>query len=105
MTRPGPAIVGRKAPLELVVLMNAKRAKTAKPKFSLRALRPLRSDRRSRQASHAAVSPLRRDEADQRKEERRHVPQLALFDDCDAAAAVTDRLRERRGVGRREEAA
>src|SRR4029077_294419 len=59
----------------------------------------------SREAPHAAVSPLGRDEADEREEERGHVPQLALLDDGDAAPAVADRLGQRRRVRRREEAA
>jgi hypothetical protein len=50
-------------------------------------------------------SPTGGDQADEREEQRRHIPQLALFDDRDAAAAVADRLGQRRDVGRREEAA
>ena len=56
-------------------------------------------------APHAAIAPLRAHERDEQQEDDRHVPQIALFDDRDAAAAVADRFGQRRGVGRREEAA
>src|SRR5438309_8777521 len=82
--------------------LTAEIAEIAEQKISLRAPR-LNVD--SREASHAAEAPLGGDEADQHKEERRHVPQFALLDDGDAAAAVADGLRQRRDGDRGEETA
>ena len=38
--------------------------------------------------------------AEEQHQQDRHVPEVALFDDRDAAAGVADRFRQRRGVGR-----
>src|SRR6185369_1358134 len=63
----------------------AETAKAAEKNISLRSPRFLPIVF-SCEASHAAIAPLRGDQADQHQEQRRHVPQLALFDHGHAAA-------------------
>src|SRR5437899_5783517 len=71
----------------------------------LRAQRALRSMGSLREAPGSTESPFAEHESDEQHEERGHVPQLALLDDGDAAAAVADGLGQRRRIGGREEAA
>src|SRR5579864_6985597 len=64
----------------------------------------LDDDSRSRQSPSPAIRPLRAHQSEQQEEDDRHVPQLFVFDDRNAVAAVCDGVDELRRVARPEEA-
>src|SRR5205823_8201259 len=57
------------------------------------------------QSARAAIYPFGSRERDEEQQHGRHVPQVALLDDRDAAAAVADRFGQRGGGFGREEPA